>query len=478
MPEQSAPIKIKAHGSRQFELFAQRYVRVPRGHGALKPLRIRPWQKELVGSVFDQTPQPRVGVWCLPRGNGKSTKCAALGLWDLYLGQEGASVVVVACDERQAGIIFGIAARMVELHPELSDRAQVFKDRIVIPARGASFQVLPAEARRLEGLDPSLALVDEIGRVDQETWEVICLASGKRERSVVVGIGTPGPDPDNVLAQLRAHADEDDPSFVWREFSAASFEDHPVDCEHCAQLANPALGDFLALDGLRAVLPPKTRELSYRRARLCQFVTGGAEQWITREVWDGCKEPARNIPNGAPVVLALDGSFSGDATAVIAVSVEIRPRVEVVGVWEPQSDPTARVDVLAVEESIRQAARRWRLQELCADPFLWTRTMAVLQDEGLPVVEHPQTAARMAPATQQLTEAIHNREISHPGDARLTAHVLNATIRDDARGHRLSKINRNSKRRIDAAVALVMAHSRAKWWASQRPPSRRVAAFR
>jgi hypothetical protein len=40
---------------------------------------------------------------------------AALGLYDLMLGEEGASVVVAAVDERQAGIVFKTAARMVEL---------------------------------------------------------------------------------------------------------------------------------------------------------------------------------------------------------------------------------------------------------------------------------------------------------------------------------------------------------------------------
>jgi hypothetical protein len=43
---------------------------------------------------------------------------AALGLYDVMLGAEGASVVVVATAERQTGLVFG-AARLVELHPEL-----------------------------------------------------------------------------------------------------------------------------------------------------------------------------------------------------------------------------------------------------------------------------------------------------------------------------------------------------------------------
>ena len=99
----------------------------------------------------------------MPRGQGKSTLVAALGLYDLMLGEEGASVVVAATDERQAGIVFKTAARMVELNEDLSSRVQVFKDRLYVPERGASFVCLPAEPKRLEGLDYTTAILDEIG---------------------------------------------------------------------------------------------------------------------------------------------------------------------------------------------------------------------------------------------------------------------------------------------------------------------------
>jgi phage terminase large subunit-like protein len=88
----------------------------------------------------------------LPRGQGKSSLMAAWGLYELFEGGEGATVCVVAVDERMAGIVFGIARRMCELDAELAGRCQVFKERLVIPARDAQFHCLPAEPKRLEGL--------------------------------------------------------------------------------------------------------------------------------------------------------------------------------------------------------------------------------------------------------------------------------------------------------------------------------------
>ena len=71
---------------------------------------------------------------------------------------------------------------------------------------------------------------------------MVALATGKQAASVVLAIGTPGPELENtVLGRLRTYAIDhpEDQLVVWREHSAAGFEDHPVDCAHCWELATP-----------------------------------------------------------------------------------------------------------------------------------------------------------------------------------------------------------------------------------------------
>jgi phage terminase large subunit-like protein len=458
-----SPLALR--GSRRRELavarFATDYVRVPRGHGARKPLRLRPWQRALIAATWDARPRPRLAGWMLPRGQGKSSLTAVLALYELVAGAEGAQVVVVATDERQAGIVHRVASRMVELHPDLEARVQQYADALTVPARGSSFQVLPAVPKRLEGLDFTLAIVDEAGRVDQEVYEVVALATGKQLSSVVLAIGTPGPELDQtVLGRLRAHALEhpDDPSLVWREHSAAGFEDHPVDCRHCWTLANPALGDFLAEDGLAAVLPPKMRESSFRRARLCQLTDQLEEAWLPPGSWVACCDLTRPIPDGAEVVLAFDGSFNGDTTVLTVATVDQRPHLDLVELWEAAGH---QVPIVDVEAAIRAACRRWRVLEIAADPFRWARSLQLLDQEGLPIMEYPQSPGRMTPATARFYEAVVNGALTHSGDSRLARHIGNAVLREDARGARLAKERRDSPRRIDAAVAAVMAHDRA-----------------
>jgi phage terminase large subunit-like protein len=458
-----SPLPLR--GSRRRELavagFALDYIRVPRGHGVRKPLRVRPWQRELIAATWDSRPRPRLAGWMLPRGQGKTSLTAVLALYELLAGVEGAQVVVVATDERQAGLCFRAAARMVELHPALEARVQVYADQLTVPARGASFQVLPAVPKRLEGLDYTLAIVDEAGRVEQEVFEVVTLATGKQKASMVLAIGTPGPElAATVLGGLRQYATDhpDDQLVTWREHSAAGFEDHPVDCQHCWELANPALDDFLARDGLQACLPPKMREASFRRARLCQLTDQLEEAWLPPGAWAACADAEQVLPDGAEVVLAFDGSFNGDTTVLVVASVAERPHVDLVELWEADGH---QVPIVDVEAAIRAACRRWRVLEVAADPFRWARSLQLLDGEGLPILEYPQSPGRMTPATARFYEAVVNGQLTHSGDSRLARHIGNAILKEDARGARLAKERKDSPRRIDAAVAAVMAHDRA-----------------
>lgn len=471
----------RAVGAERFARFTEKFIFTPKGKGALKPMKLRPWQVDLVGSVLDPVQRPRTAGWCLPRGQGKSTLIAALGLYDLMLGEVGASVVVAAVDERQAGIVFKTAARMVELSPELESRVQRYADRLVVPGRGSTFQVLPASPASLEGLDPTLAIVDEIGVVNRAVWEVIALAQGKREQSTLIGIGTPGPDPhDSVLSSLRDYnrAHPEDKSQVYREFSAAGFEHHPADCVHCLELANPALDDFLFRDAVNALLPPKTRESTFRRARLCQFVTESTGSFLPEGKWESLST-GEDVPDGADVVVSLDGSFNSDATAVVVATVGMQPHFDVVGLWEPPvGDPSYRVPVEDVEDAIRAACKRWNVVEVIADPFRWTRTLQVLAKEGLPIVEFPWSTSRITPATTDFYSACINGGLTHSGDADFARHIGNAIVLETVRGVRLDKSRRSNTRHIDLSAAALMAHSRATWRAMRKTKKRKVGSFK
>lgn len=455
-------------GAARVIAFCETFLYVPKGTGARQRLRLRPWQREIIAALFDD-PRPRQGLLSLPRGNGKSTLAAALGLYGLFAdGVEGAQVLCVASDERQARIVFNAARRMVELEPLLLEQTQIFQNRLYVPETDSTLYPLPAEPGALQGYDPSLAIVDELHVVTDAVWESVSLASGKRDRSLVLAISTPAGDPDSIMWRLVGHGrDGADPAFFFREFTA------PTGCdladETAWQAANPALDDFLHRDALRATLKT-SREASFRRYRLGQWVQDD-HAWMPRAAWDACAAPGRTIPDGAPVVLGFDGSFNGDATALAVCSVDDLPHLDAVRVWERPDGAHLdwQVPILDVEEAIRAACRRWQVVEIVCDPFRWARTYQILEGEGLPIIEYPQTPARMTPATTRFYEAVLNQTLTHSGDPDLARHVCNAVVKSDSRGTRISKETKTSARRIDLAIAAVMAHERAASTETTRP---------
>jgi phage terminase large subunit-like protein len=188
--------------------------------------------------------------------------------------------------------------------------------------------------------------------------------------------------------------------------------------------------------------------------------------------WERCADPSVDIPDGAEVVLGFDGSFSGDCSALVAVTVADRPHVHLVQLWEaPEGSRDWRVPVVEVEDAIRAACRRWRVLEVAADPYRWPRSRELLDGEGIPVGEYPQSPARMGPATARFYAAVVDRLPSHDGSSALARHVANAVLKEDSRGARLAKEHKDSRRRIDAAVAAVMARDRAAVLAGDRGPS-------
>jgi phage terminase large subunit-like protein len=157
----------------------------------------------------------------------------------------------------------------------------------------------------------------------------------------------------------------------------------------------------------------------------------------------------------------------------VAVSVSSTPWVKVLGLWEkPPGDKGNdwRVPRAEVKDTIRQACRDYRVREIAWDEFQWLDAAEELEAEGLPVVIFPQTLSRMGPATQRFYEAVTSNRLRHSGDPRLARHLENAQLKVDSRGSRLQKDAHNSPRKIDLAVASVMALERADFWLNEPGP--------
>lgn len=458
-------IRFPRDRAKRISKFASVYVKTPKGQGVRKPFKFRPWQTEILQGLF--APQVRQGLIVLPRANGKSTLAAVLAVYELFT-TEMAQVVVIASDQRQAGIILSTVKRMIELSPELSSRARLLKDHVEVPGMGSEMYALPSDPGALQGWDPSLCIVDELHFVTREVWEAVTGFAGKRPESLTLAISTPSDQHDSIMKTLVDIGREDtEASFYFREWSSTA--EHPVECEHCWETANPALDDFLMRDGLRSVLRTM-REPAFRRYRLGQWVSPSTG-WLTTEQWAERADTTRVVSPREEITLFFDGSFSDDSTALIGCTIN-DPHVFVVGLWEkPDNVKDWRVPRVDVSRVVDAAFRKYTVRELACDPYGWRDDIGKWARKygKQRVIEYPtHVRSRMGPATDRMTEAVLEANVTHDGNARLAVHVANCVVTHSTHGDLVTKDKQKSPRKIDAAVCAIGAHDRAAFYANSK----------
>ena len=453
--------------------FIETYCRAPKGHGWGEPLKLAPFQRQWLRSVL--AGKVTSAAMSLPRGNGKSTFLAAVGVWAVFDPDESGApqVPVVATTINQAiRSVYGVATAMITADRELLDRCIQYTaiggTKVRVPFTGGEMFPVSNDVDGLQGLDPSVAIVDELGFMPVASWDSLLLAGGKRPRSLVVGIGTPGLDKDNALWHLRRRVEEgrDIPGFLFTEYAAP--EGCAVDDEEAWKVANPALrSSYMEINALRTAVE-LSPDSHFRVFRLGQWIDG-VEAWLGpdgRKIWDSLGSPFSFV-DGADTFVGVDVALVRDSTAVVALQERPDGRWQAKAkIWQPA--PGTPVDVTEVMEYIRRLDKTYRLREVGFDPRFFDVPAKFLLDEGLPMTEFPQSVERMTGAIGGLYEAIKRGELAHDGDPAFTAQILNAVARYNERGFTLAKAK--SRGKIDAAVALAIAHWLARHQAPPRSP--------
>jgi phage terminase large subunit-like protein len=445
-----------------------------------EPIQLRSWQEKLLEEMFvlDENGlfARRTCYFGLARKNGKSALMTGLGLWFLFNGDDGGEVYSCAAEKEQARITFGDARKIIEREPELASMCNIYRDVIEVPATGSIWRVLSAEAYSKEGLNASAVLFDEVHALpNRELWDVMQLSMASRRQPMMLATTTCGVKSDITghdstayqlyqYGQKVASGEIVDPTFGMWWWQAPMDADHRLEETWIA--ANPGYGDLNSKADFGSMVK-RTPEAEFRTKRCNQWVSS-QNAWLPAGVWDNLKAEV-DVDDFADVVLGVDGSFNGDTTAIIAVTVpkskDEKPHVWLVKAWERQPNDADdwRVDTLEVEQTIIEFAQKHpNTREIAFDPFRWQRTMQALMDLGLPVVEYPSTSARrMVGACQKVFDSVTEATLTHDGDPLLARHLDNCKLKIDNLGARIVKESRASSRRIDAAVAFVIAYDRA-----------------
>ena len=443
---------------------------------------LRDWQKELLGQVFardeDGGLSHRISLLGLPRKQGKSalgSLICAFALMDIKT--QGAEIYSVAADRNQARIVFEDTKRMIQ-NSELAEHVKIYRDSILVPATNNVYRVLSADAPRHEGLSPTLVLFDELhAQPNRKLFDVMSLAQGARGKAAtLIAITTAGVKTESQtgkdsiaytlyqMGQKIAKGEIVDSTFFMAWWEAAADADHTK--EETWRAANPGFDDIVAKSDFESAVK-RTPEAEFRTKRCNQWVSA-QQAWLPNGKWDELVGDAE-IGEDEDYVLGFDGSYANDSTAICAVTLPKegeKPKVKLVKVWEKnfdKDDDSWRVSIEDVKQTIISYTQKYPLcREIACDPYRWASMMQDLEELGLPIVEYKTNLLNlMIPATQKVFEAVTEERLVHDGNPVLSRHIDNCVIKMDHRGQRVTKESATSRKKIDAAIAFIIAYDRA-----------------
>lgn len=423
------------------------------------------WQRKIITAIYrDRSKCAALFYIQIAKKNGKTALAAMIALIELCLF-DGRHIYAVSDSQTNLSSVFWLEFTSRINESGYADCFTIYQLKIENPATGSFIQMRPGNFAASQGINPHLVIVDEVHLMAREVWNGYLMAGDAREDSLVLGITTPGYNYDCAAYDLYNEAKTgSDP-----DLEATIYEPSNGECERTDEVAwkeaNPAYDESPALRKALVRHARRMPESDFRRFRLGQW-TNAKKTWMPYGAFKrlAVEEP---IPDDAYTFLALDGSWNGDTTGLVACSFNPR-RLEVIGHWKPpaMNDGSWRVPIAEVEAAIRKAAERFEnLVEVVCDPARWSRTMQALFDEGLPIVEYPQSTQRMAPATLHLFEAVVDGTIEwfNGADSRaLEVHISMAEVKETDQGAVIRKpAFAPAASNIDLAVCSIMANDRA-----------------
>ena len=452
-----------------------------------EPFELLPFQKEIIDDIYrtddEGKRRHRLYLLGLSRKSGKSQLASALAIYHLIADDADKSPLVVcaAGSRDQARLVFQEVSRCIKASPDLSEVCQVYRNEIRCDLNNGVLKVLSADHGINQGLNPTFVVIDEYHiHKNDELFNALTLGSATRNQPLCMVISTAGFDLDSPLGELyrlgrKVESGEvEDPSFGFTWYGPNDHEKYDHSDPETWERFNPAFNHFMNRSEMESAFN-HTHESAFIRYRLNGW-TATDNAWLESGVFDALKTD-RQLKPGDRIVIGVDAAWQNDASAIVACSVDQPHHLEILGLWEKPDTAGGhsmgwRTPIHELKDTILEACERFSVVEIACDPWRLEETLANLAEMGLPVVEFSTNSVqRMTQATQLAFDKIINGELSHDGDPALIRHFNNAVLREDPkRGSRLTKERKGSSKKIDIAIAAIIALHRATFYQEADAP--------
>lgn len=473
-----------------------------------KPIILLPFQIFFLCMLFG-TKERETGnrrytncLFFVARKNGKSTLLAAIAIYCLLKDPwtaKGAEIYCAATKRSQAKIVFDEIVNMIKQSSTLQTKALTYRDRIAAPRTFGKIEPLASEAKSLDGLNPTLCILDELAaHPNSHVYDILRSAQGSRTNPLCISITTAGLDPDSFGAELLNHCKNvaegisEDDSLLPIVYCLED-DDDPFD-ETTWIKANPGLNHTITYDYLRKQATEARHLPSSKHNFLIKHLnlfTRDAVKWLDINAWLQCIElydifDPEFINRVEAVFLGLDLASIQDMASLSGVCVmkdgtwktfskNYLPEDAVTSAfikgnsyykeWQDNglltTTPGNITDYDYIEADIIQICELLPVRELAFDRFNSSQLITNITGQGIvECVVFSQSFSGMNPAICELERRYLSGNIQHNNNPILNWAMSNAVLVEDPNGNK--KLNKlKSKAKIDAAVALVMAVGRA-----------------
>lgn len=296
--------------------------------------RLTPIQVFQFASIlgFWRTPEKRLcrtALLFVPRKFSKTTSVASLAIYDLLFGDANAQAYVAANSYKQAQICFGEIKGILKNMDRRMRRFKVNREKVfnLTPGRSSFAECLASKPDKLDGLNCSLAIVDEYSQADSaDLKNVLTSSMGARVNPLTVIITTASEKMNGPFyAELQGYKDilegkyEDDSIFAHIfEPDVDDAEDSPLTWAkvqpHMGITVQPDYYEFEWKKAERSYADKKT----FRTKLLNLFVVDDARAWITADEARVCRAhlDLSSVQGGPLTMVAIDLSIHDDFSAV------------------------------------------------------------------------------------------------------------------------------------------------------------------
>lgn len=481
-----------------------------------RPIELSSWQAFVFGSIYgwkqdDGLRRFRIAYNQIAKKNGKTTMAVLPALYGLTLDREGAPQVFASATSRdQAGILFEDARRQA-ISSEISPLLNVLQYEIRCPHTNGVFRCLTREPGSADGINPHVAVADEIHRWRSgELGGIIRNSMIARSQPLYWMITTAGSTLQSYCGENRLYAEAVATRVVQNDSFFAFVAEPPADADiadpHTWAMANPNLNISIREEELRRLHQEATaipgRMPDFVRLHVNRF-TDGAEGWISSEVWAGGNAQIREADlEGRPCFVGLDLSSTVDLSAyalafpfddriVLIVrsfiatgghlgTLEGRARRDGADyvAWEHEGwleqHRQGAIDEARILARIKADALRFDVRELAYDRWGMASLRVELQQIfGNRFIEHGQGYGSMSAPMKRFEQRAMQGTIQHGGNPLLARAVRNTHRESDA-AENIKPSKAKSFGRIDPAVASIMAVGRVDAHIKPRRASRLI----